>query len=102
MRGRLLSIGVASLLWVSPVRADVQISIANGQVSLTATNATIPEILAEWSLVGGTTIITAEKISGPPLTLQFSNEPEERALKTLLRSAGGFVAAPRPLAAAGA
>ena len=93
-----LVIGLAGmLLGAAPARADVQLTIADGYVSLKATNATVREILAEWSRVGHTQIVNSEKIAGPPLTLQFTNEPEERALRTLLRSAGGYVAAPRAI-----
>ncbi len=100
--GLFVSSAIAVIIWATPASADVQLDIANGTVSLKATNATVGEILSEWSRVGGTTIVNAEKIGGPPLTLEFRNEPEDRALKTLLRSAGGFVADPRPAFTGGA
>jgi hypothetical protein len=78
-------------------RADVQLSINEGVVSLTATNATIPQILAEWGRVGRTTIVNAERIGGGPVTLELAGVPEDRALDTILRTTAGYLAAPRPL-----
>jgi hypothetical protein len=80
--------------------AEVQLTIRDGRVSLTATGATVREILAEWARVGQTTIVNADKVSGAPMTLQLTDEPEDRALETILRSVSGYVAAPRPMAAA--
>lgn len=86
-----------AVLLLSPAaaRADVQLSISNGQVNLKATNATVREILAEWGRVGHTQIVNGDKVSGPPMTILLTNEPEDKALQTILRSAGGYVAAPR-------
>jgi hypothetical protein len=85
---------------VSSATAEVQISLENGRVTLTATNATVREILAEWARVGGTTVVNAERIPGGPLTLQLTGMPEHEALDLLLRSVTGYVAAPRPQPAA--
>jgi hypothetical protein len=79
----------------APARADVQLTIQNGRVSLTATGATVREILAEWARVGQTRIINGEKVPGGPISLQLTNEPEDSALDTILRSASGYMAAPR-------
>jgi hypothetical protein len=45
--------------------------------------------------VGQTKIVGAERLAGPPLTLQLQNVPERQALETLLRAASGYMAAPR-------
>lgn len=91
------AIGMAWLGLPASSRADVHLSINEGVVSLTATNATIPQILAEWGRVGRTTIVNAERIGGGPVTLELVGVPEDRALDTILRSTAGYLAAPRPL-----
>ena len=76
--------------------ADVQLTIRDGRVTLVAKDATVRQILTEWSRVGQTTIVNVERIPGGPLTLQLTNVPEEQALDVLLRSVSGYMAAPRP------
>jgi hypothetical protein len=80
-----------------PSQAEIRLSINEGVVSLTATDATVPQILAEWGRVGRTTIINGERIPGGPVTLELTTVPEDRALDTLLRSTAGYLAAPRSL-----
>ena len=57
------------------------------------------QILAEWAKVGGTRIVNAERVTGPPVTLSCSKVPEQQALAVLLRSVAGYLAAPRRAAA---
>lgn len=73
----------------------VHVTFADGHVSLTATDATAAQILAEWSRVGGTRIVNADRITGPPLRLELTGVLEMDALAILLRATGGFVAAAR-------
>ena len=61
-------------------------------------NATLRQILAEWARVGQTKIVNAERVPGGPMTLELTNVPEVEALEILLRSAGGYVLAPRACA----
>jgi hypothetical protein len=91
-----LTLGLLAL--PRPAAAEVRLSIVEGVVRLNATNATIAQILAEWSRVGRTTIVNGDRVSGGPVTLELLNVPEDRALDTLLRSTAGYLAAPRPLA----
>jgi hypothetical protein len=105
MKIRAMLAGLAVASWVSaaaPAGAEVQLKIENGAVWLTATSATVREILAEWARVGQTRIVNGEKVPGGPVTLQLTNEPEERALDTILRAASGYMAAPRPTVLANA
>jgi len=88
------------VLAASTASAEVQLSIQNGRVTLVATNATVRQILTEWARVGQTKIVNVERIPGGPLTLQLTNVPEQEALDILLRSVTGYMAAPRPVAAA--
>jgi hypothetical protein len=88
-----LSLGTAS--------AEVRLSMQAGQVSISAKNATVAQILAEWARVGQTRIVNGERLAGAPLTLELTNVPEREALEILLRNASGYVLAPRSAAAPG-
>lgn len=95
-----LVVGVALL--ATPARADVRIAIANGHVTVSATDATAREILTEWARVGQTRIVNIERISGAVMSIELVNVPEAQALDTLLRAVGGYLAAPRAVAVANA
>src|SRR5215212_4124881 len=79
----------------APAKADVRITMANGNVTMSAKDATIRQILAEWARVGQTQMVNVERLSGGPVSLELTNVPEAQALDTVLRSAGGYLAAPR-------
>jgi hypothetical protein len=81
---------------------DLKLSIDAGRVTLIADNVPLRQILQEWSRVGQAKIVNADKLSGPEVTLQLVNMPEKDALDILLRSASGYIAAPRAVALAGA
>jgi hypothetical protein len=83
----------------STVFADVQLTIRDGRVSLIAKDATVRQILTEWARIGQTKVVNLERLPGGPLTLELTNVTEQQALEVLLRSAGGYVLAPRPVAA---
>jgi hypothetical protein len=59
-----LLVGVVILAAPATARADVLLRIENGQVSLKATNATVRDILAEWAIVGPTTIVNGDRVPG--------------------------------------
>jgi hypothetical protein len=82
--------------------AQVQVAMRDGTVSLTAKDATVRQILAEWARVGQTKIINGDAVAGGPITLQLANVPEEEALDIILRSVSGYLAAPRGTAIANA
>jgi hypothetical protein len=67
-------------------------------VTLSASNATVSQILAEWARIGQTRIINGEKVTGAPLTIELADVPEAEALDILLRSTGGYLLAPRATA----
>lgn len=81
----------------SPASAQVSLTIDDGYVTLSAKDATMRQILAEWGRVGQTTIVNGERITGAPLTLQLIKVPEAEALEILLRSVSGYLAAPRAI-----
>jgi hypothetical protein len=91
--GVLAAVGMAaSVIMAAPA---VQLVFKDGRVWLAANGATVNEILAEWARAGGTRIVNADRIGSPPLTLDLRDVPEMQALDVVLRSAGGFIAAPR-------
>src|SRR3954447_4736360 len=84
------------VLLASSASADVRLTITNGHVTLSAKDATVRQILAEWARVGQTTFVNADKINSAPLTLELADVSEELALDVILRSVSGYLAAPRP------
>ena len=75
---------------------ELKLSLANGRVTLIAHDVPLRQILAEWARIGQTRIVNADKLIGPPITLQLIDQPEGAVLEILLRSAAGYMAAPRP------
>src|SRR5687768_13535125 len=77
------------------VAGELKLSIANGRATLVATDVPVREILAEWARIGQTKIVNGDRIVGPNLTLQLVDRPEREVLDVVLRTAAGYVAAPR-------
>src|SRR5258708_11372375 len=86
-------VGVA--VGARPAAAEVHVTMDAGRVTVSAKNATVGQILAEWAKVGQTKIVNAERVGGGLVTLELTNVPEVEAIGILLRSAGGYVLAPR-------
>jgi hypothetical protein len=84
------------------VAGELKISMQDGRVTIMADNVPLRQILQEWARVGQAKIVNGDKLSGPALTLQLVNVSEKEALDILLRSASGYIAAPRPVAVVGA
>jgi hypothetical protein len=93
---------VVSLVPATSARAEVKLTMTDGLVSITATNATVREILAEWAKVGKTQIVNAERVSSAPMSIQLNNVYESQALDVIMRSVSAYIAAPRPQIAADA
>jgi hypothetical protein len=79
----------------------VQLRFQDGRVTLRAQNAPIRTILVEWARLGGTTIVNGDYLPGPPLTLELTGVPERQALDVVLRTAAGYMLAPRRPGATG-
>ena len=88
------------VLAASTASAQVRLSMRDARMTLVATNATARQILTEWARIGQTKIVNLERIPGGPLTLQFTNMPEQEVLEILLRSVAGYMAAPQSVAVA--
>lgn len=95
LRSLLLAVLVAAATPPLAGAGEFELTIQQGRVTLVAQNVPIQDILAEWARIGQTKIVNGEKLTGPPLTLQLIDVPEAQALETLLRSASGYVVAPR-------
>jgi hypothetical protein len=83
------------------VEPPVQLRFQDGLVTLRAQNAPIRTILVEWARLGGTTIVNGDYLPGPPLTLELTGVPERQALDVVLRTAAGYMLAPRRAGATG-
>ena len=81
---------------------EITISMERGRVTLIATDARLGDVLAEWSRVGDTRFVGAERIGSEPITLHLIDAAEAEAIGLLLRTAAGYVAAPRRGGASGA
>ena len=76
---------------------NLQLTMKDGRVTILARDVPLRALLDEWSRVGQTLIVNADKLTGPRVTLQLVDTTERRALDILLRSAAGYIAAPRPV-----
>jgi hypothetical protein len=88
-------VAVALALPAVAAADPVQLAIRDGRVTLVAANASVKQILAEWARIGRTRIVNGERVPGGLVTLQLTNVPEREALDLLLRTAAGYIAAPR-------
>ena len=99
---RVCFIVLALVVAALPARAQqLQLDIRDGLVTLSATNVPVRQVLAEWAKVGGTRMVGAERITGPPLTLSLEGVHEAKALDIVLRGAGGYMAVARSEPGAG-
>jgi hypothetical protein len=94
---------IAAALAVPSLAAagDLRLSIGNGRVTIVAQDVTVKQILDEWSRVGQTKIVGAERLGTTLVTLELRDVAEGRALESLLRSASGYIAKPRLASATG-
>jgi hypothetical protein len=93
---------VAAGVATTAAAGELTLTMANGRVTVIAKDVPLRQILAEWARVGNTRMVNAEKLMGGPLTLQLVDVPEKEALDILLRSAAGYMTAPRETALPGA
>src|SRR4051812_16880061 len=87
-------------LSISASAGELKLSMNDGRVTLIADAVPLRQILQEWARIGQTRIVNADQLNGPPMTLQFVDASEKDVLDILLRSASGYIAAPRPVAIA--
>jgi hypothetical protein len=97
----ILTFAFALAVVASADAQQLKIAFNQGHVSLDANTVPARTILAEWAKAGGTKVTGADRMTGAPLTLKLVDVPEAQALEIILRSAAGYMAAPRLLAATG-
>jgi hypothetical protein len=104
MSARTLTICLALLLAHAGVSSaqSVKLEFNDGRVNLSAQNAPVRLILAEWARLGGTRMVNGDRVTGPPLTLELSGVAERQALDIVLRGVAGYMIAARDVTAAGA
>jgi hypothetical protein len=96
MRARiLLASALVTLAALPAAGQSVKVSFNGGKVSLSAENATVRAILTEWARVGGTRVVNAERVAGPPITVEFKDAYEQQALESLLRGVAGYMVGQR-------
>lgn len=95
MRRTLLTIALSLVVAGSAQAQQLKIAFNQGHVSLDATSVPVRTILTEWGKQGGTMVTGADRIAGAPITLKLVDVPESKALEIILRSAAGYMAAPR-------
>jgi hypothetical protein len=66
-----------------------------GLVTLETREATLREILVEWTRQGGSIFVNGDRLAGQPMSLQFTSQPEKDVMASLLRQAAGYVLGPR-------
>jgi hypothetical protein len=93
-------LALAAPAWAGP--GELQLTIGGGRVTLIADAVPVRTILQEWARLGQSKIVNGEKVIGGPVTLRLINVPEDDALDIVLRSASGYLAAPRPVQMANA
>lgn len=96
-----LAVGLALSTWPATAQ-ELTLQLDEGRVSLVARGVSVAQVLDEWARLGGTTIVDADTLADSPISVTLESVPEARALETLLRSATGYVAAPRRAGAPGA
>ena len=80
----------------APQGPKVQLTFEpNGLVTLITNNASPQEIFAEWTRIGGSAFVNADRLQRAPLTLEYKSRPEAEVIGSILRQAAGFFLGPR-------
>jgi hypothetical protein len=95
MRAILLATALVTFAALPAAAQSVKLSFKGGKVDLSAENATVRAILSEWGRVGGTRLVNAERIAGPPITVEFKDTYEQQVLESLLRGVAGYMVGQR-------
>jgi hypothetical protein len=95
MRAILLATALVTFAALPAAAQSVKVSFKGGKVDLSAENATVRAILTEWGRVGGTRLVNAERIAGPPITVEFKDTYEQQVLESLLRGVAGYMVGQR-------
>jgi len=91
----LLASALVTLAALPAAGQSVKLSFHGGKVDLSAENATVRAILTEWGRIGGTRVVNADRVAGPPITVEFKDAYEQHALESLLRGVAGYMVGQR-------
>ena len=97
MRRTLFAVAL-SVVIAAPAFAQQPLKLSfetGGRVTVDATSVPVRTILNEWSKIGGTKVIGADRITGSPVSVKLVNVTEAQALEIILKSVAGYMAAPR-------
>lgn len=90
-------VAVAFIATASGVAAadSLQLTLADGRVTLVTNGATVRQVLGEWARIGGTQIDNIDAAPNGTVDLRLADVTEEEALQLLLRDAN-FLTVGRP------
>lgn len=94
-RSSLLMTALVTTWAATAAAGELVVRIADGRATVIAKDVPLTQVLAEWARVGNTRMVNAEKVTGGAVTLELVDMPEKEALDILLRSAAGYMTAPR-------
>jgi hypothetical protein len=97
-----LSLALVPVLAGSASAQVIKLEFVDGLVNLKAENASVRAILAEWTRLGGTTIVNGDQVTGTPVTIELQAASERYALDLILRSVAGYMIAARETPGRGA
>lgn len=100
MRWRLIAATAVLAGAAAPAAAELELSFDAGRVTVVASDVPLAAILAAWEQAGHTRFVAADSLPARPVSVHMENVPEREALRVLLRTAGGYIAAPREAAQA--
>ena len=90
-----LSVALLPLLAGTASAQSVKLEFVDGLVNVKADNAPVRAILAEWTRLGGTTVVNGDRVTGAPVTLELQGATERYALDLILRGVAGYMIAAR-------
>ncbi|MBM3781961.1 MAG: hypothetical protein FJW29_09895 [Acidobacteria bacterium] len=100
------SLALAAALVACGAQAHAQgqatLHFAEGRVSVSAANVPLRTLLEDWARLGQTRIVNLDRVVTTPVSITLENVPEAEALEVIMRSAAGYMAAPRAVRLAGA
>jgi hypothetical protein len=93
---RVAALSALLVCCAGPLSAQtIRLEFHDGKVNLITQNADVRTILTEWARLGDTHVVNAERLAGPPLTLQLTDVSETQALNVILRGTAGYIAGAR-------
>ena len=102
MRNLALAAALASGSVSIAAQNQPTLRFADGRVSVSAADVPVRTLLEDWARLGQTRIVNLDRVATTPISVTLDNVPEADALEIIMRSAAGYMAAPRAVRVAGA